>query len=196
MRSIGIGRLPQTRRIDQHEGKAADIEMDLDRIARRAGNGRDDRRLALGERIEQRRFAGIGRPGDHDGHTFADDLAGSPLRKRRYEICPHRSQQARERPARERRHIRLVGEIDLGLQKRRRFEKRRPPGFRLLPQGAARLAESLTALHFGLGLDQIGKTLDFGQVELAVFEGATRKFAGFRRARLRGNSPTLPAERR
>ena len=40
------------------------------------------------------------------------------------------------------------------------------------------MRQRLAALRLGLGIDEIGKTLDLGQIELAVLEGAARELAG------------------
>ena len=92
---------------------------------------------------------------------------------------------AASRSCAKRRDIALIGKVDLGFEQRRGFEKRRAPSFRLMPQVAARLPQGLTALLFRLGVDQIGDAFDFGEVEFAVLEGATGKFARLRRARRR-----------
>ena len=56
-------------------GHAAEVEMHLDHIARGARLLRDDRHVALGERIQQRRLAGVGRSGDDDAEAVAQALA-------------------------------------------------------------------------------------------------------------------------
>ena len=43
-------------------GQPAEIATNLDEIAGRAWNGRNDRGIALAQSIEQRGFSGIGRP--------------------------------------------------------------------------------------------------------------------------------------
>ncbi len=45
-----------------------------------------------------------------------------------------------------------------------------------------KLAQGLTALRRRLGVDQVGKTFDGGEIELAVLESAAGELAGFRRA--------------
>jgi hypothetical protein len=47
------------------------------------------------------------------------------------------------------------------------------------------LRQRLAALRFRLGVDEIGEPLDFGQVELAVLEGAARELAGLGETRAR-----------
>ena len=51
----------------------------------------------------------------------------------------------------------------------------------LIAEQALQLAQRLTALRVGLGIDQIGETFRLREVELAVLESAAREFAGFRR---------------
>ena len=55
-------RLAQPGGVGQDYRIAGEIEMDLDDIARRPGQGRYDRRLAPGDAVQQARFADIGCP--------------------------------------------------------------------------------------------------------------------------------------
>ena len=57
-----IGRIPQAGRIHDDDRQPAEIATNLDEIAGRAWNGRNDRGIALAQSIEQRGFSGIGRP--------------------------------------------------------------------------------------------------------------------------------------
>ena len=61
----------------------------------------------------------------------------------------------------------------------------RPPAFIELAQRPFHLPQRLDTLGLGLGIDQIGKAFDLGEVELAVLEGAARELAGRRRAQIR-----------
>ncbi len=56
--------------------------MHLDHVARGAGIGRDDRRLAPGDPVEQRRLAGIGRTGDRHHQAVAQSLAAAAVGER------------------------------------------------------------------------------------------------------------------
>ena len=42
-----------SRRVDEQDRQAAEIQADLDRVSGRAGNLRDDRDIAAGEGIEE-----------------------------------------------------------------------------------------------------------------------------------------------
>jgi hypothetical protein len=67
--------LPNAGGVEQRHRPATEIEMHLDHVARGAGIRRHDRRLALGDPIEQRGFAGIGWAGDGDHQTLAQAFA-------------------------------------------------------------------------------------------------------------------------
>ena len=79
------------------------------------------------------------------------------------------------------RHIGLVGKIDPRLDQRQRLDQPRPPGLGAIAEQALELAIGLTALRLGLGADQIGETLDRGEIEPAVLERAARELARLRR---------------
>jgi len=76
------------------------------------------------------------------------------------------------------RHISLVGKIDAGFGQRLRLDQSAAPTFGAIAEQALQLAERLAALRIGVGIDQIGKTLDRGEVELAVLERAAGELAG------------------
>ena len=54
---------------------------------------------------------------------------------------------------------------------------RSPPGLGAIAEQALEVLERLPALRLGLGRDQIGKTLDRGQIHAAVLEGAAGELA-------------------
>ena len=95
--------------------------------------------------------------------------------------------QDRPGPLRQRAGQVLVREIDLGFDQGRRLDQARPPALVDAAQRAAALAERLAALALGFGVHEVGEALGFGQVELAVLEGAAGEFAGLgRRGRRAG----------
>ena len=61
------------------------------------------------------------------------------------------------------------------------FDQPLPPAGIELGQRPLDLAQRLTALGGGLGIDQVGQALGGGQVELAVLEGAAGELAGLGR---------------
>ena len=69
------------------------------------------------------------------------------------------------------------------------------------PQRAARLPERLAPLRLGLGVDEVGEALGFGEVELAVLEGAAGELSrlggpqAVERPPRRGKSPRSPPVR-
>ena len=80
-------------------------------------------------------------------------------------------------------HVALVGEVETGFDQRLRAHEFRAPAFVERAQRPFGLRQRLAALRFRLGVDEIGKSLDLGQVELAVLEGAARELAGLGEAR-------------
>ena len=106
-------------------------ESDLDRVARRSRLRRDDRDVAAGDGVHQRRFADIGRPSDNDMKALAQPLAG-PRRGERLADAPGRRQReaARFLEAGEF-GILLVGKIDLRFGLRHRFDEQRADRIRL-----------------------------------------------------------------
>ena len=78
-------------------------------------------------------------------------------------------------------YIRLVGEIDPGLDQRQRLDQLLPPGLGTIAEQSLQLPHRLPALRLRVGIDQIGQPFDCGQVELAVLEGAAGEFPRLRR---------------
>ena len=165
--------------------------MHLDHVAGGAGDRRHDRGLTLRNAIEQRRLAGIGRPGDHHPQALAQALAARGAGKRRVDLVGQRPSE-RERAVDEiLRHVAFVGKIDRGLDLRQRLDRARAPGLGAIAEQAAHLLQRLPPLRLGVGADQVGERLDLGEVELAVLEGAAGELAGLRHPQARD-----PAERR
>ena len=91
--------------------------MHLDHVARGAGIRRDDRRFAPRDAIEQRRLAGIGRPGDRHHQAVAQPFAAAARRRaRRRSRLRSWPRDGQRRPDQILRHIGLVGEIDRALR--------------------------------------------------------------------------------
>ena len=87
---------------------------------------RHDRHVALGERIQQGRLAGIGRAGDDDAEAVAQALAatvGEMARDRGAQALDDGAGLDRDVG----RHIAFVGEIEPGLDQRLRAEQLRAP---------------------------------------------------------------------
>lgn len=66
--------------------------------------------------------------------------------------------------------VAFVGEIEAGLDLGAGIEQNLAPGRDFLRHATGETRRRLLALRLGLGLNEIAKTLDFGQVELAVEE--------------------------
>ena len=75
------------------------------------------------------------------------------------------------------RHIGLVGKIDPRLDQRQRFDQSPPPGLGPIADQTLELPKRLPPLRRRLGGDQIGKTLDRGEIEPAVLERAAGELA-------------------
>jgi hypothetical protein len=88
-----------------------------------------------------------------------------------------------------RRHIALVGEIDTRLDQRTSLDNLCAPGLRAFAQKSLELPQRLTALHLGLGIDQVGEAFDLGEIKLTVLKTAPGVFA-----RLRWTQPFDPLE--
>ena len=99
-------------------------------------------------------------------------------------------------PLRQRARQIFVGKVDLGLDQSRRFDQLAPPALIDGAQSASALAERLAALALGLGVHEVGKAFGFGQVELAVLEGAAGEFAGLRQAERRAGCRAASITRR
>ena len=84
----------QSRRVDDRERHAADVDALRQQIARRARHVGDDRPRRAGEPVEQARLAGVRPPDDRDGQSFADQPPARRVRQQRVE------RRAQSRPAR------------------------------------------------------------------------------------------------
>ena len=171
------GSLADPRRIRDDDREPLQIEMHLHAIAGRAGLVRHDRGLATGECIQQCRLAGVGRSGKHDAEARAQDLAAMAI----IQVTAHCGAQRLDRGScagqRVGGDVRFVGEIDGRFHQCLRFDQRRAPAVIEAREIAARLAQGLAALAFGLGVDEIGEALHLGEIDLAVVEGATGELA-------------------
>ena len=143
--------------------------MDLDHVARRAGGLRHDRRLAPGEEIEQRGFAGIGRADDRDGQPVAQTLAAAIL-----EMDLDLPLQARDGQThlvgQSLRQI-LVRKVDGRLEMGQRPQTLAAPVLVESVQAALHLQQRLPPLRRRLGRHQIGDALGPGEVELGPLVG-------------------------
>ena len=83
-----------------------------------------------------------------------------------------------------RRHIALIGKIDAGLDQRLRVDDLLAPVARAIAEQTFQLTQRLAALAIGVGVNEIVEAFSFGEVELAVLEGAARKLAGLGRAKI------------
>ena len=155
------------------------VHRHLDRVAGRARERRGYRHVPAGERIHQGGFADVRRTGDHHDEALPKPLGGSSAHER--PVNPVGC--AADRRARRRRGeiggVLDVGEIELRLDRRHRFDNEVADGVAFPFQGAARDPLRLPALSLRLGLYEIGEPLDFREVDLAVGESPPGELAGF-----------------
>ena len=155
--------------------------MDLDDVARSAGIRRHDRRRAPSQSIDYTRLSDIDRPGYGDHQAVAQPFAAMPVVEQRADLAvelPRNVARGRDEIVG---HVAFVGKVDHRLNQRQRRYQPGPPALRLLAQQAAELPERLAPLRLGFGADEIGQTLDAGEVELAVGKAAAGELAGLRR---------------
>ena len=151
--------------------------MDLDHIAGRPRLLRHDRHVALSERVQQRRLAGIGRTGDDHPEAVAEAFA-APVGK----MLGDASEQIGDGGVSLHRgiggDIGLVGEVEPGFGKRLRLDQLLAPRLVKRPRPTLGLRDRLARLRFRLRRDQIGKPLDLGKIDPPVLEGTARELAG------------------
>ena len=85
----------------------------------------------------------------------------------------------------------LVREVDTSLGQGHRLNQPQSPVLGTIAKETLELPHGLPPLRLGIGVDQVGQSLDRGQVELAVVEGAPGEFTGFGRSQ-----PRQPRQRR
>ena len=155
--------------------------MHLDRVARGAGDR--PRRWpprAAPSALRRLDFPALGGPCD-------DDLYAGRARARAAWPCDDLGRERRRAPARSPRAPARAVPLSASTSSvksiavsafRRRRDQRRAPRRRRIADHAGQLPLRLAALHLRLGVDEIGETLDLGEVELAVEEGAAGELAG------------------
>ena len=184
------GERAQAGGVRQRHRPAAEVQMDVDHVARGAGDSRDDSGLIPIQPIDEARFSGVRRPQDRDRQAVAQPLAPTAIGKTGIELGAKRPQlrrQLRDQPAGQA----LVGKIDLGLGPRPRAQDAQPPRLAARAQAASELPHRLARLALGLRGDQIGERLDLIEGELAAVEGTARELARAGEAK-----PWPPAQRK
>ena len=112
------------------------------------------------------------------------------------DLVAQRARGRERRPDQVLRHVGLVREVDPRLDQRQRLDQPRAPHLRLSRQASVELAKRLAALRLGLRIDEVGKSLDGGQVDAAVREGAARELARLRQTEARRGRRAPPARPR
>ena len=174
----GIVGLANAGGVDDRHRIAVEIELHLDDVARGAGMRRYDRDLAPRQLIHQGRLADIRRTGNRNHEAVAQAFTLALCRKDFFDFAQERFDLRQRRRDQFRGHIALVGKIDAGFDQRRRLDDPRAPVARFVAEQALQLAQRLAALPVGVGVNEIVEAFGFGQIELAVLEGAAGEFAG------------------
>ena len=156
--------------------------MKLQHVARGARNVGDDRHVATGKPVEQRRFADVGCTDDRHLKALADtfrrrgtvelgpDLIGDTMHQRQ-NLWRHLVERV------------FLGEIYAGRHQRAGCDQIVAPVPGLSPQIASGEAHRLAALRLGLGSQQVADALNLGQVNAAGEECTPRKLSGLGQAR-------------
>ena len=125
--SISSAGLAQPGGVGQRHRHAGQVQPRLHDVARGAGPGRDDRRLPPGQRVQQRRLAGIRRAEDGDQQPLPQPLAAAAIGQMRRDLGPQRRAPPRatasSRPARQV----LLLELDEGFLPRQQPRSAAPP---------------------------------------------------------------------
>lgn len=145
--------------------------MNLDHITRGSGMRRHNRHLPTGNLVQKGRFAGIRRPGNRHDQAFPHPLAPSALGQDRSNFLLQRTNRLQSASGDIGGDIRLVGEVDSRLDQGQSLDQPAAPSLSPVSQQSLQLPDCLFPLGFGVGIDEIGQTLDGRQIQLAVFEG-------------------------
>lgn len=191
----GIFRLTQPRRIGHRHRQAGKLHPRLDHIARRPRFFRDNGRFPPAKPIEEGGFADIRRADNRNLQPPAHQLAPVAIGEHRFDLRFERAQTRQNGGAKPSAHIPLFfPEIDIGFHIGAHGDKPRAPIFRLLLQRSGHLAQRLFALACRFRVDEIGKALDFRQIEAPVLESPPREGAPLGRRQAR--KPRQRAEHR
>ena len=151
--------------------------MHLDDVARGAGIGRHDRRLAPRQPIEQGRFAGIGRPGNGDHEAVAQPLAAAAIGQDASDLVTQLLRSMKRGTEQIFGHIGFIGKIDPRLDQGQRLDQSPPPSLGAVADQTFELTKGEAPLRLRFGGDEIGQALDRREIEPAVFEGAAGELA-------------------
>ncbi len=88
--------VPETGGIDKAHGHPAQLDPDLDRVARRTGHFGDDGDLALRERVHQARLPDVWRPGHSEYEPLTQSLAPPPIIEMAGDVRSHRPKLGQE----------------------------------------------------------------------------------------------------
>ena len=174
--------LAHARRIADDHRQAFELQPHLDHVARGAGFLRDDGHVAPGQRIQQARLAGVGRPRQHDVKPLAQQLAAVAVIEMLADLAGQRLHLGAGSLDGDDGDVGLIGKIDGGFELRHGADQTLPPSLIEAKQRSARLPQSLPSLRGGFRLDEIRQPLRAGQIELAVLKRAAGELAGLRQA--------------
>ena len=177
--ALGLDRiagLAQPGGVEQRHRHAAQHHARLQHVARGSRRGRHDRHVAPGQRIDQRRFADIRRPGDREHQAVAQPLAAAVVVQMGRDLASQRADLRQHRCFHGIREI-LIGKIDQRLLLRQQPQQPVGPAAIDAAQRPAELLQRLATLRRTLGRDQVGDRLGLQQVHSPVEERPPRELA-------------------
>ena len=159
------------------QGEAVDLNFPVQWVAGGTGNGGDDRRLAVGEGVEQAGFTDIGRAGDDDPHALA------------YQATLLRAGQQGFHALHEGTNFGVDGvigalidllfrEIEAGFKVGAYPDQFFHQSLKPVGKFTTHCASGEAGRRLGAACDQIGDGFRLGQVDLAIEEGALAEFSG------------------
>ena len=168
--------LAQPGGVREQHGQTAELQCHLNHITRRARNRRDNGCGPLCQRVEQRRFARVGRAKDGDAHALAHDLTAPAVGKLALHLTPehahlrHRAAQSIGRDI-----VRVLAEVYERLRVRERAEQLLSPPLELGALRTAHVAQRLLPLLLRVRVDEVCQPLYLRQLHPTVCKCLARE---------------------
>src|SRR5690606_23946175 len=174
----GIGAVTQTGRVQDMQGQAIDVDVLAQYVAGGAGDVGDDGGILTGERIQQRRLAGVRFTHDGDLDAFTHEVANTGLREGGSEAFVDVLQLAGDSTVGEEVDF-LLGEVQGGFH----VDAQQDQCFYEIIDATGEFAlqgtQGITRSGDRGTVDQVGDGFRLGEVDLVVEKGAPGKLAGF-----------------
>ena len=190
---IGFSGLAKPGGVGHAERNAADGNGFLQRVARGAGDGRDDRAVVAEHPVEKAGFSGVWRSRDDQGNAVADERARARCEREIRRLFPQSAdlfaQNVRRHPVEV-----LLGEIEAGFAFGEQMHDLGADVAHQRPDRAVELAFCEKPGAFAARVDEIEDALGLRQVELAVEKRPPRELAVLREpcARLKHQPQRAP----